>query len=88
MGKPPSNRFQVTAIVAGEPVNVTVNENAPVHTLVEAALKESQNTGRPLDDWIITDIHGNPIDMNSKVGDAGIVAGATVVISLKSGVTG
>lgn len=82
------NKFALTVVVTGDPVSVEVNINAPVHTLVNEALRLSKNTGRPLPDWRLTDEEGNELAFDAKLNSYPLAAGALLFLSLRAGEAG
>ena len=82
------NRETLTVIVNGRAVEVEVNDNAPLHTLITKALAESHNTGQPPENWELRDQDGNVLDRDRKIGDFHFAAGALLSLTLKSGIGG
>lgn len=82
------NNFDVTVVVNGQPVTVKANDNAPLQTVINKALEEGGTAGQNLDRWQLTNESGAILEPDAKVGVAGIVAGATLFLSLKAGAAG
>lgn len=82
------HKFDLTIVVNGEPVVVEANENAPLRTVVEKALGETQNVGQPADNWELRDEDGKLLDLTKKIGTFAFAAGMTLLLSLKAGVAG
>lgn len=78
------NQITLIFIVNGEATEVKANVNAPLKTSVEKALNESENTGRPLDDWQVK-WNGKVLDLNSKIEDLHLTDRAELFLSLKTG---
>ncbi|WP_420128125.1 DUF2604 domain-containing protein [Longimicrobium sp.] len=78
----------LTVVVNGSPVELEANPNAELRTVVTHALAETKNSGQPFDNWKLTDRSGNPLDLSAKVGEAGLVRGSTLFLSLRAGVGG
>ena len=84
----PKNKEMLTIVVNGQPTEVEANENAPIRTVIPKALEQTANTGRPPEDWQLTDAEGNPLDLGRKIEDFGFAPGVTLLLSLKAGVGG
>lgn len=84
----PKNKETLTVVVNGQPTEVEANENAPIRTVIPKALGKSGNTGRPPEDWQLTDADGNLLDLGRKIEEFGFVPGVTLLLSLKAGVGG
>lgn len=84
----PRNKETLTIVVNGQPTEVDANENTPLHTVIPKALEKSGNTGRPPEDWQLTDMNGNPLDLGRKIEEFGFAPGVTLLLSLKAGVGG
>jgi hypothetical protein len=78
------NQINLTFIVNGQPVEVKANLNAPLKTAVLKALHDSENTGRPIEDWQVK-WNGVILDINLKVEDLHITNGAELHLSLRAG---
>ena len=59
-----------------------------VDEVVARALKESGNSGQPLDSWELRDETGQIIDFGRKFRELGIKGGAKLFLNLKAGVGG
>ena len=82
------NQIEITIIVNGQPVALRTNVNAPFRVAIQQALKESGNSGQPIENWELRDASGNVIDASRKVEELGISAGAKLFLNLKAGVGG
>ncbi len=78
----------LTVVVNGRPIELTVNENAPLHTLIPKALEESGNQGQPPDNWELRDERGNLLDLNQKIEDFHFAEGTKLFLNPKAGVGG
>ena len=81
------NKDTMTVVVNGVPTEVTFNKNAPLHTIVPEALRETGNSGPP-ERWEIKDQAGNLLDGNKKIEDFKFPDNVTLFLSLKAGVGG
>lgn len=82
------NKESITVVVNGAPVEVTANPNAALVALIAEALRASQNTGQPPENWDLKDATGHVIDPHQKLRDLGLAAGAKLYLSVKAGVGG
>jgi hypothetical protein len=83
------NQIDINVIVNGQPTTVNkANLKAPLHTVVQQALKDSGNSGQPIENWELRDAAGQVLDLNRKLEDYGITAGANLFLNLKAGVGG
>lgn len=82
------NKITLTVIVNGQPTQVTANLNAPLHTIIPEALKESGNVGQKPDAWELKDEAGNLLDGSKKIENFGFTKDTKLFLSLKAGVAG
>jgi hypothetical protein len=82
------HEIEITVIVNGHPVGVKVNVKEQLRSVVERVLRESGNSGQPIDNWELRDSAGQILDLAKKVADYGIMNGAKLFLSLKAGVGG
>lgn len=82
------NKDTLTIIVNGQSVEVDVNQNAPLHTVVQKALQDSGNLGQPPANWELRDSDGNVLDLDIKISDFHFSAAVMLYLSLKAGVGG
>ena len=54
-------------------------------SVLEKALKKTENTGQPADAWQVTDEPGNLLDVTGTLAGPGIRDGAVLLASLKTG---
>ena len=79
-----NEKFKISFIINGEPTKVNVNVNAPLKVAVLKALEESENMGRPLEDWQVK-FNGVVLDMNEKFEKLNIPNNSELFLSLKAG---
>jgi DUF4097 and DUF4098 domain-containing protein YvlB len=82
------NKIPLVVVVNTEDVSVDANVNAPLQTVAQHALKNSESKDRPLSDFDFKDANGNPLDLSRKVGDFNFAAHAKLFLSLKVGIQG
>jgi len=84
----PDKKFDLTVVVSGQAVQVTINHKKLVQDLVEKALKESGNHGQAPDQWELRSESGELIDQSIQVDQAGIHDGITLFLNPKTGAGG
>lgn len=84
----PPKKLSVTFVINGDPTVVEGKPSDMLVKLLEKALEESENTGQPVDAWVVTDEPGNPLDVTKTLAQLGIVDGAILLASLKAGAAG
>ena len=78
------NKITLIFIINGVDVPVEANLNAPLKVARDKALKDSNNTGRPLDEWEVhTEEGGEALDVNIKCEDLGLNDGDRLLLSLE-----
>lgn len=82
------NIITLTVVVNGRPTEVTANVHAPLQTIIPEALRETENTGQPPENWELRDEPGTLLDPHRKVEDFHFAAGAKLFLSLKAGIGG
>jgi hypothetical protein len=83
-----NSKITLTVVVNGRDTEVEANVNAPLHTIVPEALRETGNTGQPLENWRILDQPGNQLDPNRRIEEYHFVSGTKLFLSLREGVGG
>ena len=79
------NKRDIAVLVNGVSASVSVNLNAPLRTLVPAALKETdQEHGHPVTDWEVK-LEGVTLDLEKKIGDYGFAADVVLHVDLRAG---
>lgn len=71
-------------IVNGTPTEVKVNIHPPLKVAVEKALKQTGNTGRPLEDWELKWLD-KVLDISKSAKDYKIPNGTELFLSLRAG---
>jgi hypothetical protein len=82
------NEITLTIIVNGVPTAVGANVNAPLHTVIPEALKESGNVGQSPDGWELKNEAGTVLDGSKKIGEFGFTTDTKLFLSLKAGAAG
>lgn len=81
-------KLDLKVIVSGKEVIVSTEINATLHSVAEKALSESGNIGQDLSKWEMTTPAGVVLNLDTKVGDAGLKNNDTVILNPRAGVTG
>ncbi len=82
------HEIELVFVINGEDYPVEANSRAPLVVAVEKALTKSQNTGRPIDEWEVRDIHGVLLDKSQTPHDLGLKHKAHLFLSLRVGAGG
>ncbi len=77
------NKVIIRFVVNGDPTVVEAAANAPLRVACEKALRDTNNTSRPLEEWETRTETGGRVDIGSKVVDLGLVDGVRLFISVK-----
>ena len=78
-----SPRLSLVFIINGEDVTVEVTENQKLHVGRDKALRDSGNTGRPVDEWEIRTEGGIVLSPDASVSGSGLVNGSRLLLSLR-----
>jgi hypothetical protein len=83
------HEIDLTVVVNGTPVEIKdLHLKTILKVVVERALKESGNTGQPIDNWELRDAAGQVLDLAKTIADYGITDDARLFLNLKAGVGG
>lgn len=82
------NKITLTFIINGVDVPIEANSNQPLTVARDKALKASNNTGRPVDEWEVHNENGEALDPHKKVKDLGLADGDRLFLTLKVGAGG
>lgn len=82
------NDITLVVIVNGKPTEVTANVHAPIQTVIPEALRETENTGQPPENWELRDEPGSLLDNHRKIEDFHFAPGTKLFLSLKAGIGG
>ena len=81
-------KISITVVVNGQPTVVDVVEDAALGTIIPDALRQTENSGQPAENWELRDADGNLLDLKKKIGDYGFPPKARLFLNLKAGVGG
>jgi hypothetical protein len=80
------NQIDVTVVVGGKPVPVSVNSQQKVEQLIREGLNEAKQNGAKPEDWVLRTADGREFtNQGQRVRDAGIVTGVTLYLDPKEG---
>lgn len=82
------NKITLIFIVNGVDVLVEANINQPLKVARDKALKDSNNTGRPVDEWEVHNDEGEALDSTQKIEALGLGDGSRLFLNLKVGAGG
>ena len=77
------NKITLIFIVNGVDVQVEANIHEPLEVARDKALRDSNNTGRPMDEWEIHNDAGQLLDPGKKIEDLSLGDGARLFLNLK-----
>ena len=80
--------IDVQVIVSGTATTVTVNPNQPVRTLIGEALRNTGSVGQDPDGFELRLSDGTVVDVDAKIGVAGIAAGVVLTLQPRAGIGG
>lgn len=85
---PVPKRIKLIFIVGGEPHEIKAKPTDTLREVLARVLEETENVGRPVDDWQVTDVPGRAFDLGSTLAALGIHDDMELVASLKTGEAG
>lgn len=81
-------KISLTIIVNGQPTVVDVIGDAPLGSIVPEALRQTENSGQPQENWELRDADGTLLNLNKKIEDYGFPEKTRLFLNLKAGVGG
>jgi Protein of Unknown function (DUF2604) len=84
----PPNKIDLVVVVNGQPATISANVNSTLHSIVEKALQETNNTGQGPENWELRDGAGTLLDLAAKISSFGFANGTTLFLTLKVGIGG
>jgi hypothetical protein len=84
----PALPLRLTAVVNGMPADVRPLPDTPLIDVVQDALDQTQNHGRPLPEWTVTNGIGRLLDTSRMVREYGFEEGDTLFIQVSIGAGG
>ena len=83
----PDNKLDLTVVVSGEPVAVTVNANQKANALIREALREAEAANQDPDGYLLT-FKDQEIAGDTRIGELGVRDGDTLFLAPRQGVGG
>ena len=83
-----AKKVSITVVVNGQPTVVDANGDVPVGTIIPDALRQTENSGQPPENWELRDADGNLLDLDKKIEDYGFSDKVRLFLNLKAGVGG
>ena len=80
--------MRLVFIINGVDLSIDVNMDAPLIEAVQRVLEESNNTGRPPEEWEVRDVGGVLLEINRTPKELGLQEGARLFLSLRVGAVG
>lgn len=84
----PRDKDTLTVVVNGSPTEVSVNDHAPLRTVIPRALQQTANTGQPPENWEFKLADGTVLPLDKKIGEYGFEENVVLFLSLKAGAGG
>ncbi len=81
-------KISLTVVVNGQPTVVDAVGDDPLGTIIPDALRQTENSGQPPENWELRDADGNLLDLDKKVEDYGFPPKVRLFLNLKAGVGG
>ena len=81
-------KIPITVVVNGQPTVVDAIEDDPLSTIIPDALRQTENSGQPPENWELRDSDGTLLDLDKKIGDYGFPEKTRLFLNLKAGVGG
>lgn len=78
----------LTVVVNGTRTEVTAEGNDALVSVRDKALLQTNNVGRPAEDWELKTEGGDVLDLATLMRDSGFASGTVLFLSLKAGVAG
>ena len=81
-------KISITVVVNGQPTVVDTADAVPLGTILPDALRQTENTGQPPENWELRDVDGNLLDLDKKIEDYPFTDKTRLFLNLKAGVGG
>lgn len=81
-------KISLTVVVNGQPTVVDAFDDAAVGTIIPDALRQTENSGQPAENWELRDPDGNLLDLDKTIGDYGFPPDFRLFLNLKAGIGG
>lgn len=84
----PDNKINIIFVVNGQEQPEEVNVNQPLAAARNKALADSNNSGRPPDEWAVYAEDGTALDPSAKIETFNFTSGVRLTLTLKVGAGG
>ena len=81
-------KIKIIFIINGQDYPIEANVHAPLMVAVQHALNESDNKGRPPEEWEVRDASGVLLETNRTPKELGLSEGVRLFLSLRVGAGG
>lgn len=81
-------KISITVVVNGQPTEVNAFDDAPLSAIIPDALRQTENSGQPPENWELRDADGTLLDLDKKIEDYGFSPKIRLFLNLKAGVGG
>ena len=85
---PDPKKISITVVVNGQPTVVDALGDVPLGAIIPDALRQTENSGQPPENWELRDADGNLLDLGKKIEDYGFQDKVRLFLNLKAGVGG
>ena len=83
-----AKKISITVVVNGQPTVVDAIGDAPLSAIIPDALRQTENSGQPPENWELRDADGTLLDLDKKIEDYGFPPKVRLFLNLKAGVGG
>ena len=83
-----NHKIKIIFIINGQDYPIEANVHAPLMVAVQQALNESDNKGRPPEEWEVRDASGVLLETNRTPKELGLSEGVRLFLSLRVGAGG
>lgn len=83
-----AKKISLTVVVNGQPTVVDVLDESPLAVVIPDALRQTENSGQPPENWELRDPDGSLLDLDKKIVDYGFPPKFRLFLNLKAGVGG
>lgn len=81
-------KISLTIVVNGQPTVIDAIGDASLRTVIPDALRQTENSGQPQENWELRDADGTLLDLDKKIEDYGFTEKVRLFLNLKAGVGG
>ena len=85
---PTPKKISITVVVNGQPTVVDAIGDDPIRTIIPDALRQTENSGQPPENWELRDADGTLLDLSKTIEDYGFSDKTRLFLNLKAGVGG